>query len=170
MAVASPLSYEDNLAKKLIRAFKYQGLISLANPFGQILNQVIDEYQEVFQKEQWIIIPIPLHPRKEKQRGFNQAKLLAQEISNQFSFLYNDTILTRIKNNPAQAQIDDYEKRKENVKNIFQLQPQCQEQIRNQNIILIDDVITTGATLGEAAKLLKINGAHKIIALCLAKG
>jgi predicted amidophosphoribosyltransferase len=52
MAVASPLSYEDNLAKKLIRAFKYQGLISLANPFGQILNQVIDEYQEVFQKEQ----------------------------------------------------------------------------------------------------------------------
>ncbi len=127
------------------------------------------EYKNVFLNQDWIIIPIPLHKLKERKRGFNQTNLLAKEIIKYFPLKYNNQILIRIKNNLPQAQIKNRQERFKNSKDIFDINKNYLKLIENKNIILLDDVYTTGATLHSAANILKQNKANKIVALCLAK-
>lgn len=121
-------------------------------------------------KKNILLIPIPLHKRKKRQRGFNQSELLAEAVASHFSLSYNPKILLKIKNNLPQAKINNFSNRKKNSENIFQISNFNLNLIKNKWIILIDDVYTSGATMQEAAKILKKNGAKKIIGLVIAKG
>jgi predicted amidophosphoribosyltransferase len=114
----------------------------------------------------WLIVPVPLHPRRERERGFNQAKILAEIVAHHFNLTLIEA-LKRIKNTKPQAKIKDIEKRMQNIFNCFAIK--SPEAIQGKNIILIDDVFTSGATINEAVKVLKQNGAKKVIALVLAK-
>lgn len=114
----------------------------------------------------FIIIPIPLHSGRKRQRGFNQAELLGQFIAKDMNLEFCDT-LKRIKNNKPQAKMKNHEERAKNIAGCFKIKNP--EIVRGKNILLIDDVYTSGATMNEAAKILKENGARKIIAVVLAK-
>jgi ComF family protein len=157
-------NYDNEIIQKLIHYLKYKSFSQIASLLGQIL---IDYYKNCnLPRKNFIIIPIPLYWHRERRRGFNQSKLLAQIISRTFNLPLEEPLI-RIKNTNPQAYINNYHERRKNVTNCFIIKNK--NAVRNKNIILVDDVFTSGATAEEAVKILKENGARKIIVLVAAK-
>ncbi len=115
----------------------------------------------------FIALPIPLYLDRLKERGFNQSELIAEIFCRKTNVALKTDNLKRIKATKNQAELKNAEERKENIENCFELARP--EEIKNKNIVLIDDVFTTGSTVGEAVKTLKKAGANKIIAFVFAK-
>lgn len=168
-------TYDSKIIQDLIWHYKYKSFEQLSSPLGEILINYLDSIIRNssaswrIEIRNFLIIPIPLHLFREKKRGFNQSELLAKIISKNFSLEFIDA-LTRVKNNPPQAKSKDRKDRQKNISEAFQIiDPERIKKIENKNIILIDDVYTSGSTMSEAAQVLKKNGAGKIIALVVAK-
>lgn len=113
-----------------------------------------------------IVVPIPLHPAKERKRGFNQSALIARSFAQKMNLPY-DELLVKVINDEPQAQTKTHTIRLERMRGVFAVPYPMQ--VRHKNIILIDDVSTSGATLSEAARTLKKAGAKRILALVIAK-
>lgn len=119
-----------------------------------------------FDATDFVFIPIPLHPKRQRERGFNQAELLARDIA----VAYPVPVLTnliRSKLTKPQAEIHDRQLRIENMNNAFTLADPSV--VQGKNIALVDDVFTSGATMNAAVSVLKAAGAKKIIAITVAK-
>jgi len=161
------LNYENPLIKKLIHKFKYDPFIK---DLAEILADLIISHLTLVEfkfPENSIFLPIPLTKRRLKWRGFNQAEEIGKYLSSYYQIpIFND-VLVRKKFNLPQAELSGKE-RIENVKDAFSCQNQ--EKIWRKKVFLIDDLSTTGATLEEAAKILKENGAREIFGLVVAKG
>ena len=110
-------------------------------------------------------MPIPLSKKRECWRGFNQSEIIARHFSVYFNYELN-LDLKRVKHRPPQAKLNEIERLK-NIESVFTWQG---KNLHNYNILLIDDVITSGATLNEAAWVLRAAGAQNVYALVLAKG
>ncbi len=169
--LAAVSSYQNPITQNLIHSLKYQSMKTAINPIKHLIALYLKTID--FNFENFIIIPIPLHKKKQRKRGFNQAFLIAQALQeilikekNQKLTLENE-VIKKIKNTPSQTKIENYKERERNVANCFSIENP--EIIKNKNIILVDDVITSGATINEAVKLMKKFGAKKIIAFVLAK-
>jgi len=119
-----------------------------------------------------IIIPVPLHPKRQKYRGFNQSELIARNLAKNWKLPFSNKILRRIKYSKPQAELSKKE-RLENVKNMFtpsvEILRIANRPLINKNIILVDDVWTTGATAQACAEVLKKLGSKKIWMLTLAR-
>ena len=114
-----------------------------------------------------VLCPIPLHKRKLKWRGFNQAEEIAKHLSEALSIpLYSD-ILVKTKNTTPQVELEGIERRI-NMLGVFEVK--SRERVQNKNILLVDDVYTTGATMREAQKVLQQAGAKQVTALVVARG
>ncbi len=163
------MDYKNSIVKNLIHKFKYQKIYCIQPTLKQILSTSLIQHQSYFKHNKYIIIPIPLHKYKKRTRGFNQSEIIANIISKILNIKTYNNVLIRFKNNPPQANQTDILKRQENAKNIFKINENQKHLIKNKNIILVDDVFTTGSTLNECAKILKQNKANNIIAICLAK-
>jgi len=162
--LAAAGNYDDLVLQNLIHYFKYKGFKNLTPILGEILIKYLASLN--LNLKSFVLTPIPLHPRKERQRGFNQAKLIAEIVAKNFNLELIES-LKRIRNNKPQVGLKDNEARIKNMAGCFKIQNP--EQIKNKNILLVDDVFTSGATINEAVKVLKQNGAKKIIALVIAK-
>ena len=112
------------------------------------------------------LVPVPLHPRRKRWRGFNQAELLARDLAKRFKHPYVD-LLVRNRNTRPQIELKKDE-RKQNVAGAFSIRPS--RHIKGKSLILVDDVYTTGATMSECAKILKHAGAKEIWAMAVALG
>ena len=112
-----------------------------------------------------LITPVPLHPARLRQRGYNQSFLLARETGRILGIPVQDGLLSRVKNSPPQVEARSREQRKDNVADSFE----CRGPIQDRSVLLIDDVATTGSTLAECAAVLKSNGAKAVHALVLAR-
>jgi ComF family protein len=163
------MDYKNELVKELIHKFKYQGLKSIQKIFEDVLNKSLENYKDYFKNNDYIIIPVPLHKLKERSRGFNQSAIISNIISKILNIKSYDNILIRFINNPPQANQEDIQKRQQNAQNIFKINENLKETVKNKNIILVDDVFTTGSTLNECTKILKQNNANIIISICLAR-
>jgi len=162
--LAPASNYDNQIIQNLIHYYKYKNFSEISAILGDILNDYVQRTN--LPVNDFSISCIPLHFIRENKRGFNQSKLLAEIISKNFNLELID-VLIKIKNNPPQAKSKNHKERKNNISGAFQaINP---EKINNKNIILIDDVYTSGATMSEAARILKQNGANKIIALVVAK-
>ena len=159
--VAYSTLYDYRLTKNIIGALKYNFVKELAKPMSEIMINNLKQ----FELANLLLVPVPLHKIKLRERNFNQAELLVKNISNETGLACAD-VLTKIKNTKSQTELG-FNDRKGNVKNVFRCQNK--EIIRNKNILLVDDVITTGATLQECAKILKQNGAKTVGAIVFAK-
>lgn len=148
-------------ARELIHSFKYEDVFSLSGVFSRELKKIIIKTPNC---RRYTVSSIPLSAKKLRQRGYNQSKLIAEAISMDLNLVFSD-ILTRVDGNFSQVQSGNKISRKNNVKGVFKL-----NQNRNipKNIILVDDVVTTGATVEEATKVLKKAGAKKVIVLAVA--
>ena len=148
----------------MIQEFKYSGRDYLGKNLGQILNNFIKEYNLPIEYMDFII-PVPLHNARLRQREFNQARILSEKIAMEFNKKLLPEVLMRTKATKTQTELSP-EERQRNVKNSFSvIYPQL---IKDKNLLLVDDVLTTGSTLNEAAKSLKTAGARTVLAMTLA--
>src|SRR5205823_5404499 len=111
------------------------------------------------------IVPVPLHPTRQRERGFNQAMLLARSLSPRTS-LPVVPALERVRYTTTQTAFDRAE-RMENLRNAFRLRPR--RDVRGSRVLLVDDVLTTGSTLSECARVLKQAGASSVYAATAAR-
>lgn len=160
--IISACVYKSPL-KDMIHHFKYNHCAYLAEPLSRLMIKQLRTLG--FNPLRYDFITcVPLHPYKLKVRGYNQAELLAQQIANYFKLpLKNGIIASKYIKNP-QAKLTS-KKRKENVEGKFK----AKGNLKNKNIILVDDVFTTGATIHNCWKALKEKGANKIQAITLAR-
>lgn len=165
--------YRHENIKKAMWLLKYKGKKRLTSVFGKVLyERILEELADLSQMENFrepILISIPLSKKRLRERGFNQAELICKkliELDAGNNFKLESKVLIKIKETEHQARIKDRSKRLKNIIGSFSVQNK--ECIENRNIILIDDVTTTGATLNEAKKVLKQSGAKKVIAFTIA--
>lgn len=157
----SVLIYEGN-AKKLIRGYKYGNKKYLYKPLGEMMS-------DCFARQNWkidVIIPAPISRQRLKERGYNQSLLLAKVISDKFNIPTEQNFLHKIKNTPYQARSSRAE-RFSQVKGVFASSDEIN--IKGKNILLIDDVMTTGATVDELSRLILKKGANKVYVLVLSQ-
>jgi ComF family protein len=116
-----------------------------------------------------VLVPIPLHPRRLRWRGFNQAELLGELIAKNLGIKFIPDLLIRVKNTEPQVKLDK-DQRQINIRHAFILNKNSQfDNLKICNFVLFDDVWTTGATLKEAGKVLKRNGTKKVWGLTIAR-
>jgi ComF family protein len=153
----------DAASKKMVLSFKHGSAFHLL-PF---LTQALVTAGQAFFKEVDLLVPVPLHWRRIYKRGFNQSALLAQHLGKALKKEVDISSLKKIKNTLSQGELS-LEERQKNVATCFQIT--SPSKIKNKSILLIDDVMTTGATLNACAKiLLKEGGAKDVKALCVAR-
>ncbi|MFI3325489.1 MAG: hypothetical protein R3Y35_04865 [Clostridia bacterium] len=151
--------YKDNYAR-FIKRFKFKGKTSYARKFIGLTLQTLNDFS--FEKYDMITY-VPMTKDRVKQRGYNQSQLLANALEKQINVPVSNA-LVKVKSNKIQHFLSPKE-RKENVKGVYE----CQADVIGQNIILIDDIITTGATISQCAKILYQNGANIVTGLCIAE-
>lgn len=136
----------------LVRRYKYGGQWQLAATLAKLLPPPPPAD---------VVLPVPLHPQRERWRGFNQARELAKR-----AYLHpREGFLTRIVNTPPQAELSGKSARQRNIRGAFQ----ASAAVRGLSVLLVDDVMTSGATIWEAARTLKKAGAKSVKALLLAR-
>lgn len=143
---------------RLIHAFKYGGQLSLAAWFGRQLADAVTG--RGFDR----IIPMPLHPSRLRERGFNQSGEIARVVGHQLGISLDVWSCCRSRPNPPQAELP-LTQRAANVRGVFE----CIADLSGQRILLIDDVMTSGATLNECARVLKLHGASSVEAAVVAR-
>ena len=182
-------SFDIPAVRELIHTFKYRKIEQAIHPITELLikpcvQKVLLRNSYSVLRTPFIIIPIPLHKSKEKKRGFNQSELIARALAKYLLDVRPPTeaehlrvgsasilrLLVRVKNTDSQTEQKSKETRLANVQNCFQLIENCKLKIENSStIVLVDDVTTSGATLAEAARVLRQAGAKRVIAFTLAK-
>jgi len=168
--------YRHPPIKKAVWLLKYSSKRRLAKIFAEALYfRILEELAELEVMENFrqpILIPIPLSKKRQRERGFNQAELICRELiklDTGKNFTLAENVLIKPKDTEHQARIEDRGKRLKNLIGSFAVKNSKEIQtIKDRNIILIDDVTTTGATLNEAKKTLKLAGARKVIAFAVA--
>ncbi len=168
--------YRHPLVKKAVWLLKYKNKKPLAGIFAEVMyGRILEELSDLSTMENFIepiLLPIPLSSKRYRERGFNQAELICKELMKISDLRYGvdmkleKDVLIKIKDTSHQAHIENRSERLRNVVGSFAVKNN--ERIKRKNIILIDDVTTTGATLAEAKKILKQAGARKIIAFTIA--
>lgn len=159
----------NSVSKKLIYQFKYKPYLSSLSSFMTDLlyeSLIQNEEFEKILRLQVLFVPIPLSSKKFRKRGYNQAEMLAKGLSRKLSFPVLNCFV-RVKETKSQVGLNKKE-RKENISGAFEV-VNNKSSIRNRNIVLVDDVLTTGATMSEACSVLKKAGAGKIWAVAFAK-
>jgi competence protein ComFC len=157
--------YDDATVQGLVRALKFHSVKAAAKPLAALLIEYITVLG--LNLESYSIVPIPLSHKRSLGRGFNQSTLIARFVANHFSLSLNENILLRTLHKKPQSETNDLLERRENIHGCFSLADPTAAQ--NKNIILIDDVTTSGTTFMEAATVLKAGGAKRIIALAVAQ-
>ena len=118
-----------------------------------------------------LLVPVPLHSSRRRQRGYNQSELLAREVSKTTGLQVDSGLLARVRNTPSQVGAAGREERRRNVDGSFEAKtgPRARNQVRGAAIIVVDDVATTGSTISACASALKSAGAASVWGLVLAR-
>ena len=154
-------SYHKNpVLQKAIHFYKYKFIQELHNPLSRLLIKRIKNLK--LEIKNFLLIPVPLHQKRLKYRGFNQTELLANDLVKHYNIPLISDVLIRVKHTKPQMELKETQ-RKQNIKNCFA----CvnHKKIASKNILLLDDVATTGSTLRECEKILLQAGAKKVLSL-----
>jgi len=158
----SAAAYED-VMREALHAFKFRGRRALAAPLGDLMGEMDGRLPAGVPA---LLLPVPLHPRRERERGFNQASLLARRVGRAWRVPVRDDVLVRAVATPSQTELDA-PARRANVRDAFRLRRP--ETITGCHVLLVDDILTTGATLSECARCLREGGAATVGALTVAR-
>ena len=154
-----PVYVYDERVQGIIHALKYQGFRSLGVVLGELIASRVKSKIKI--EPNTILVPVPLHPIKYRERGYNQSYFIAKGLGNILDLNIKNNMLKRTKNTITQTHLSALE-RHQNMKNAFKLMAGVNfSQI--ENAILVDDVFTTGATLNSAAGVLKFAGVDSVI-------
>lgn len=158
----------DGVLRDLLHLFKYNRVAPLARPLAQLLAVVVHQEPALGQVD--MVVPVPLYPRRERARGYNQAELLARELAHALDLPIAPSALARIRDTASQTGLTPRQRR-ENVRGAFAVRKlrDGRSQVKGKRILLIDDVATTGATLNACARTLKRAGAARVEAATVAR-
>ena len=176
-AVFGKDQYKDKFFEKHFYIFNYSGIIRnlLLNYKFNEKSYLYESFASFFNKYQKtylqfdfydIIVPVPISKKRFKYRGYNQSLLFAKEIAKTLDVKLEKNLLVKQLDNKAQSTLSK-EKREKNVKNVYKIK--TSKNVANKNILLIDDIFTTGATVNECSKILREAMAQKIDVLTIAK-
>jgi competence protein ComFC len=152
------------IVRKIILDFKYGRQVHLRHLVSSWLCAALDD-DRLHGREFDLIVPVPLHPARRRERGFNQAALLAETLSKRMS-IPTRPLLERVRYTTTQTAFDRT-KRMENLRGAFRLRKN--EKMQQLRVLLVDDVLTTGSTLSECARVLKKAGAASVYAVTAAR-
>lgn len=164
-AFLSPFLYSDPLVRNLIHGLKYDHLRSLTDLLGGLLVEYIAKFKISFPKNT-LLIPVPLHSSRFRNRGFNQAEQIVLYLSDRLKIEFDVKVLQKIRKTKAQVELSA-EDRRLNLKGAFAVSDP--NRVKNKTILLVDDVKTTGSTLKETARVLKAAGVRRILVLTVAR-
>ncbi len=137
---------------------KYQSRLELIKPITQPMADLLSDF---YLEDQWpeVVIPVPLHEKRLRKRGYDQALLVAKALKKQLPdvITLENQLIKRVKHSSPQQNLDAKDRQK-NIKQAFALQ----KNLQYRHIALVDDVVTTGATVSEITKLLKKAGAERV--------
>lgn len=157
----APLWYRDSVRDSHHR-FKFGGVRAYAEPYGMLMAQCVrGQLTEPFDVITWT----PVSKKRRRRRGYDQSQLLAQRLGLGLE-LPVEPLLVKIRHTPPQAGIRDESARRANVLGAYELLPGAQA--AGRRILLVDDVVTTGSTLSECARVLRTAGAASVVAVTLA--
>ena len=172
--------YRHASIKTALWFFKYKGKKRLASIFAEVIyDKILEELSDLSRMENFInaiLMPVPLSSSRYRERGYNQAELICRELMKindlrlGLSFKLENNILIKPKETKHQAQIENRVERLRNIIGSFAVKNELENAklLKDRNIILIEDITTTGATLHEAKKVLERAGARKVIAFTVA--
>jgi ComF family protein len=152
------------VVRHIVHEFKYGRQIHLRHLVARWLRAALDD-ERLCAKHFDVLVPVPLHPARQRERGFNQARLLSELLSVEVS-IPSKLHLDRIRYTTTQTALDRSE-RMENLHNAFRLRKNAD--VRGLRVLLIDDVLTTGSTVNECARVLKRAGALSVHAATAAR-
>jgi ComF family protein len=155
------VGYFEGVLREAIHRLKYGGRTVLAEPLGDLMATYWMEHSVPVD----LVVPVPLHAARLRERGYNQAALLAREVARRVGLVVDERVLIRWRATAPQVELDAGQ-RKENVRAAFRC---ASDKVAHKRILLIDDVCTTGATLEACAVALYERGAHTVQALTLAR-
>lgn len=149
--------------RQAILLFKYGGRPMFARHLGRLMVEAAGRLLDPHEFD--LLVPVPLHPGRQRARGFNQAALLAEEVGRGFGLRVGQRILRRVRATDAQS--GGRQEREKNVRGAFAvIRP---DQVQDKKLLLIDDVFTTGATAAECARTLLVAGAAEVGVYTLAR-
>lgn len=156
-------SYKEAIRSKIID-YKFNDKPEISNTFVKLLlnNKKICGFLENYD----IMIPVPMYPKKQIQRGYNQAELIAKKLAKELAIYYEKDVLYKHKQTKTQSSLDK-KSRQSNVKDAYNCENK--QKINGKKVILFDDIYTTGSTAKECSKILKQAGAKEIVVLTIAK-
>jgi ComF family protein len=159
--IRSPFRF-DGVIRQAIHQLKYRNLRAIAELFARLLN----DYLITNPVPGEVVVAVPLHPKRLRERGYNQSSLLAKELGKLANLPVVDDCLIRQRHSPPQARTANVDERRSNVADAFS----CRDQrLKGKQVLLIDDVSTSGATLDGCARALKQAGATSVWGLVLAR-
>ncbi len=159
--IRSPFRF-DGVVRQAIYQLKYGNLRAIAAPLAQLLN----DYLAANPVPVEVLVAVPLHGKRLRERGYNQSSLLAKELGKLANLPVVNGCLIRQRYAPSQARTPTVEERQRNVADAFIC---CDQRLQHKQVLLIDDVSTSGATLNACAKALKAAGATAVWGLALAR-
>ena len=161
--LGSATSYSNETVKTLIHYLKFRGIRGAAEPLAKITYEYISKLE--IDLSSYIIVPIPLSKKRLRERGFNQSELIGEILATLLNISIKTERLVRTKDTSPQSATENAIERRVNVSGCFSA---TKDSLLGKNIILIDDVTTSGATFLEAALAVKSAGARKIISIAAA--
>ncbi|GMG85786.1 ComF family protein [Biformimicrobium ophioploci] len=151
---------------RMVAAFKYRNQLAAGRALSLTLAQHIAEQPALADVD--YLLPVPMHWGKQLRRGFNQAELVARDLGKVLGLRLQANLIKARRRKAAQQQLDKLQRRR-NLQGVFYIPANRAGAIAGRHILLVDDVITTGATLNTLAWLLKLAGAHRVSACALAR-
>jgi len=151
--------------KDVILLFKYRRFAPLGRPLARFMDGALGPDGALWEGAEGFV-PVPLHPSRRRERGFNQSRVLARELSRRRGLDLVEGALVKVRNAPPQAGLRAAERERNVVRAYAVRRP---DRVRGRTLILVDDVTTTGATLRECARVLKSAGAKEVRAITLAQ-
>ena len=161
----APCHY-NGVVRECIHIFKYRGKVSLARPLGQLMVDFAIGHLNDYTID--MIIPVPLHSSKKREREFNQAELLSKPVARTLNLPIVTNNLRRIRSTLPQSNLNSKEEKFTNIKGAFKLTHPSE--LKGKGVLLIDDLFTSGSTVNECSKTLLEAGAQNIMVLALARG
>ncbi len=155
--------YEGH-CRELIHAFKYQNKIHLRRPLALLVLESLSEF--IVSHRPDLVLPVPLHKRRLRRRGFNQAVLLGELLAREFHLPFERRALQRVRWTEPQISLSADERR-ENVKGAFSV-TDCVV-VAGKRVMIVDDVLTTGSTVEECSRMLKRAGATEVMVVTVAR-
>lgn len=155
------LAHYDGSIKDAVHQLKYQNNLGLGIELARLLHELCIQ-------QNWpidLITPVPLSKQRQKERGYNQAAMIAYPLALQLGIPFDDKNLKRIRETSSQVELDVHQ-RQQNLLNAFDIPT---NRFSGKNVLLVDDVITTGATINDCARALKKSGAKEVYAVSVGR-